>query len=228
VHGQQIEVLEVETLKEMTENVESMSSKLSEISVPIKIPKAPVRGLYLVKDWSPAVVYTKSKEFLNTVARYNIHKSRMEIKVNNNIRILQSYKINSIIINDALFVPLSSGEKADNGNLYFFKVLSLGELSLLVKHKLTLHTIGSSPLHSNIGTKEEYKTSEKLYYCQKGQKPNKLKKGKKNILKLFGSKKATMEIFADENDLGFRKVRHLISLFNQNNKIIPKMEAGIQ
>jgi len=220
IFGQPQELLEVDILMQMTEKVESLSSKLKGISSPLENEKTALKGVYLNAEWSPAIVYSKSKEFLNTVARYNIHKNRMELKIDNQLRTLQIANINGIILDNTLFVPLTSGEKSDGNNLFYYKVLSDGELTLLAKHKLTLHTKGGAPMLKNIGTEKEYKSSQNLYYCEQGKKPYILKKGKKNILGLFGSHQSSMEQIADKNDLSYRKESHLISLFNRYNMLI--------
>ena len=218
VDAQPQELLEAETIAEMSDKIESTTLMLSDVSVPLNLAKKPMKGSYLNSAWSPAVVYSKSKEFLSCVARYNIHKDRMEIKVDENLRAIQIHNINGVIIDGSLFIPLSSEEMEDGDKPRFFKVLADGNLTLLSKYKLSLHTSGGTALYANIGSAKEYRSSEELYYCQDGEKAHKLQKGKKNILQLFESKKADIEKFAKDNGLGFRKEKDLAELFDYYNK----------
>jgi len=211
--------LEVETLYEMSENLEKTNAKLSSISSIIQFKKKQRKDVYLDSDWSSAVVYTKEKEFLNCSARYNIRKNRMEIKLGRHVRKLMINKINGIIIEESLFVPISSEENVTQAVTGYYEVLAKGELALTYKYNLTLHSVGGTSMHQNLGTKQEYRVNKDLFYCQNGENALKFKKGKKNVLKVFTNHRAEMEAFASSTSTGFKKEKDLITLFNKYNEL---------
>jgi len=215
------EVLEINDIKEMSTTIESIVNKLRSMSSPLEIDNNQPNGVYLDKEWSPSIVYTKNKEFLNCAARYNIHKNRIEIRIEDEIRVLQKNAFNGIIINEALFINVSSGESEDGKKLNYFQVLAEGQITLLKKHTLSQYTTGGTALYQNIGSGIEYRASSELYYCHAGQEAYRLKKGKKNLAKILNIDNDQLKSFSDEEDSGFRKEDDFINLFdwfNSSNK----------
>jgi hypothetical protein len=211
--------INADALKEMTQKLNDNRTKLKEISGLIKNGNQQRDDVFLDPDWVSGLVYTTNKEFLNCSVRYNIQKNRMEIRIGNEIRNLHSNKIGGIILDENLFIPLSSNEKGDATIAGFYEVLVEGSLALIYKYSLTLHNVGGSSLLPTMGTKQEYKINKALYFCENGQKASKLKKGKKNILKLFNGNKQMLEDFADSNGFGYRKEQDLISIFKKYNEL---------
>ncbi len=212
------EVLEIKNIKEMSSNIESIVHKLKSFSSPLTIDNNQSKGVYLEKEWSPAIIYTKNKEFLNCAARYNIHKNRMEVRVEDEIRVLQKKAFNGIIINEDLFINVSSGESEDGKKLNYFQVLAEGQLTLLKKHTLSQYTTGGTALYQNIGTGTEYRANSELYYCHAGEEAYRLKKGKKNISKILNIGQDNIKSIAEVKDLGFKKEEDLVALFDWYNR----------
>jgi len=217
VSAQPQDVLEVETLTEMTKNIDDTATNLIDISSPLVLARKSISGIYLNSDWSPAVVYTKNKEFLNCLAKFNIYKNRMEIKLGDEFRAINKNKISGVILEGAPFIAIASGEEEDSSVMGFYEVLADGPICLLRKYKLSLHNKGGTALHPTLGTEQEYKSSHELYYCKEGEKAFKLKKGKKNILKVLSSNEEALKAYADEAGLGFRKDKDLAAMFNWYN-----------
>jgi len=118
---------------------------------------------------------------------------------------------------------MASGEKNDATTAIFFEVLAEGNVALIQKYSLTLVNVGGSTLMPNMGTKQEYKVGKEFYYCIDGEKALKLKRGKKSILKIFQDNGGEMEAYAKKNDLGFRKEKDMVALFDAyNNELMSK------
>jgi len=220
LYPQNSQILDLMPLEEMTKKEDHFIAKIFEISSPMQLIKDPYNGVFLNEVFLPAKIYSKNEDLLFTLARYNIKKNQVEIKINGNFRILQKNNIYGVIIDGILFVPVSSGEKEDGNIVGYYELLSRGEISLLAKYELTLYTIGSSSLHNNIGTKKEYRSSKRFYYCHKNQNPLKLKKTKKSILELFKTNHTLIKQAVDENNLGYKKEKDLITLFDLYNSQI--------
>lgn len=207
----------VEAWREMSVKLETTNEKLANISSIINFGGRARKDVYLDSDWSSGAIYTKEKEFLNCVVRYNIHKDRMEIKLGSHVRNLMKNKINGIIIGEDLFVLMASEDKSTHS---YHKVLAEGELTLTYKYNLTTHSSGGgSALHPNLGSKQEYRVNKKMFYFQTGKSALKFKKGKKNVLKILANHRVEIEDFAKSRGIGFKKEKDLIKLFNKYNEL---------
>ncbi|MBT8229467.1 MAG: hypothetical protein KJO50_04355 [Bacteroidia bacterium] len=220
--------LNVEVLNKMKTEINAGMVKIRNISALITNPEASKPDAFLDDTWSAGTVYTKDNELISTMLRFNIQKKRMEVKVYNETRSLNVNRINGVVLNQRLFVPLKSGEDFDGTSPIYFEVLVNGELSLLNKFTLNLKKRGGSSLHPNLGTSDSFKIYKDLYYCVEKGNPMRLEKGKKKLLPKFGAMENEIESFADQNDFGFKKDKDIIVLFKQFNKLLPDQDNGVE
>jgi len=219
VFSQAADVIDVSILTEMSNRLDSNKARIKAISSPIELARSVVPGIYLDSEWQASTVFSKSNDLLSCSARYNIHKNRMEIKLDDGYRTLQANQINGVVIFGALFIYLSSGEESMSSIKSYYEVLSDGWMTLLKKYNLELYNTGGTSLHPNLGTQQEFRSNSVLYYAVQGQGALALKRGKKNIEQLFGDRFEDAISFAKEKGIGFKKEKDIIQLFDWYNSI---------
>ncbi len=192
-------------LATVNQHIYKNDQKLKEISSPVALAKSQIKGIYLDPLWTAGVVYAVSGEVYYCPARFNIHRNRIEIKTADDMRVLHPVAIHAVKLDAQVFIPLTSDEKNDGTSAIYFEVLSGGDHSLLKKYSLSLHTTGGTALHTNLGSGKEYRQSSALYYAHKGQNAQRLKTGKKSILKLMEEHQAALTRICRKHRPGIQK-----------------------
>ena len=212
------DVIEADELTVISNKIEDNITRLTKISAPLQVAKRTMKGIYLDSEWKSSAVYTKDNAVLNCSARFNIYKNRIEIKLGEEVRMLQANKVDAVLVNESLFIYLESGDEGLTGVRGFYEVLAEGKITLLKKYKLELYSSGGTALHPNLGNQKEYRNTQELFYGKEGEGAKKFKKGKKGMEELFGANYDKIKAFADENKIGFKKEKDLIQIFDWYNK----------
>ena len=167
-----------------------------------------INGIFL-----PAKINNSKKTFN---IRYNVYKDEMEIKENDAIYFLPKNIGQTIYFQSTnkVFQVYSVINKAENKKTYFILLFGGAKLTLLLKERIDLHSRFISNKRYIGYLPPTFKHIKgKLYVGYKNNTSQELPKKKKDILKLFSYKSKEVELFANNNNYGFKKQKDLIELF---------------
>jgi len=167
-----------------------------------------INGIFL-----PAKINNSKKTFN---IRYNVYKDEMEIKENDAIYFLPKNIGQTIYFQSTnkVFQVFSVIDKAENKKAYFILLFGGTKLTLLLKERIDLHSRFISNKRYIGYLPPTFKHIKgKLYVGYKNNTSQELPKKKKDILKLFSYKSKEVELFANNNNYGFKKQKDLIELF---------------
>lgn len=180
---------------------------------------------FLQEEWIPSKVYSIEKKIILADMKYDVFHDEMNVNLSDGVFILDDRFIRIVILGERFFrrYPISKA-KTTATELAYFEILQEGEISFLKRH--TTKVVRG---YKGTGYEEETKTKlslkEYLFYHQQGELiPIKLRKGKRNVLRILKSKKLELKAFAKKNKLSFTREADLIQIFEFYNSFfeLPK------
>ena len=179
---------------------------------------------YLGIDWRLGNVYLFNQNaLLNQQIRYDLDNKLIEIRDQNAIRILESFRVRRFEWTDDgeryLYTNCASFQYTEwvEG---FYRVLAQGEITLLERTEIKVEqdrTTGSIDTQRFVPDEEPDELETSLYMAR-GSSVVDLGR-KKEVLSYFGEKATLVETYSKENRLNFRNKKHLIRIVEYYNGI---------
>lgn len=184
---------------------------LHRVSFPVS-PKQP-HDLYIYSEWISGWLSLKGKdELVPLMTRFNILTGGVEIKSRKQIRMLQTDRVDMVLMGPRFFV---SDESSPTN---YFEILSHGQLNLLESYQLITTYEGSNNLTPSINGEKKQTATAIYYYRKDGEIAQPLKTRRKTILELMGNNEDVRQFIETEN-LRLHKKEDLVRLFDFYNGI---------
>ena len=172
---------------------------------------------YLNESWMKSDIYMiiDSAIVKGLETRIDLSRNELEIKYKGEIKVLPSYQINRLIINDngELFVTENILQTSEKG---FYKVLIDDENSLLCKFETKIKP-STYNIQLDAGNKSDKIIKEKYYFLRNEGKLIKLERSKSKLKKQFINQTEIYN-FVCENKINPKKEESLILLIEFMNK----------
>jgi len=186
------------------------------------------KGGYIYDDFQQSVVIDREGKSYSTLANYYILTDEIQVydAEKKAIQKLAKRDIVLVKIGRKDFVPKAYYDKEGQIKVGFLELISLGKRSLYRRYFQREQTKASHPLYGGkMDRKIKMVTTEELFQSKEGEVAKKMKKGKKNVLKVLAKRKKAISQYAKENGIGARKVEDIALLFNKYNELAAKGEA---
>ncbi|MEM8527085.1 MAG: hypothetical protein AAGG68_20765 [Bacteroidota bacterium] len=188
---------------------EQTAKEVRSVSYPVNQTKP--HTLYLHPEWTLGwVTLKKDSTTYPVMTRFNILSSAIEIKWQEQVRMLRTNAIEMAMIGTHILLP----DKSSPSNYY--ELLSYGKLNLLCAFELTYTYEGSNVLTSGINGEKKNSFRSVFFYYKKGQNVTPLKTGKKKVLEVMGNN-AEAKLFLDAENLKLSRKEDLVKLFEFYN-----------
>jgi len=200
-------------LGEKIDQLQATDEENAKILRSVSYPTNPSKphNLYLHPEWISGWLNLKQNDdLLPVVTRFNILTGAVEVKWQEQIRMLRADAVEMVMIGTHLFLPY----KTSPSN--YFEVLSHGKLNLLSAYKLTYTYEGSNVLTSSVTGEKKNNARSTFYYFKEGESVVGLKTGKKKILELMDNDPKMKQFITNEN-LRLSKKEDLVKLFDFYN-----------
>mgnify|MGYP001056118498 CR=1 FL=1 len=174
---------------------------------------------YLNENLLPAKFSSDSKIYS---LRYNAYFDEMEFEKNGkSYHLPKTLNYTIKFINSHKIYEVFSIKEKGKMIAGFFVVLYKGDnISLLNKEKIKLYNaVKPKTGYDKYQPPSLKRLKDKLYIGYKNNTAIELPKKKKQLLKLFSSKSKKIELFAKENNYGFKKQKDLVEIFKFYNSL---------
>lgn len=177
-------------------------------------------SVFMSEEFQDGILLDKENEKYRIKVRYNAQKDEMQILLKGEVRALHRTMMKGVAIDNKIFIPhlfLTSDETLRNG---FFEVITQGEMNLLLRRESRVQTTGNAAIPGMGKTDEvKYVIDEFFYYAPAGQAAQKLRKGKRNVLKVLSKRRRAIEEYVKKNNLSWRSRDGLFALFGYYNEM---------
>ncbi len=179
-------------------------------------PNKTLGSVYYNDEWQKGNIFLfDGSEIKGYLLKYDIKNQQLEIKIKNDIKILNGAVVKNFswvdMYGNVEFISNVSNYKGDGSG--FYSVIYDGKKTLLKK-------IGIQIIESNyntaidVGNKNSTYSKKMVYYFIDKNKIRKVRKGKKAILRLLEDKKDEIAVFAKDNKLKYSSDIDLKKIFN--------------
>ncbi len=189
-------------------------------------PRGNYQELFISEQWHKGSLLLKSGEIIkNCPMRYDIHRNMMEIRVDNQIRIIEGHRINKFIWNNykaqpAVFVNAEKYKK-ENSSLSlsgFVRIITRGKVSFIAKMNTEILYANYNQALS-VGSKKNKLIKSEAFYLVKNNQTTKIRKKRRDVLNYFENKSALLKQYAKKNNLRFRKEKDLAQIIDYYNAL---------
>ncbi|MEL6719359.1 MAG: hypothetical protein AAFO82_13000 [Bacteroidota bacterium] len=188
---------------------EQTAKEVRSISYPVN-PSKP-HTLYLHPDWALGwVTLKKDSTIYPVMARFNILTGAIEVKWQEQIRMLRANAVEMAMVGTHILIP----NKSSPSNYY--ELLSYGKLNLLCAFELTYTYEGSNVLTSSINGEKKNNFKSVFFYYEEGEKISSLKTNKKKVLEVMKNA-AEAKQFIEAENLKLSRKEDLVKLFDSYN-----------
>ena len=181
-------------------------------------------GTYYYSDeWKDGEIELNNGTAINGFKlKYDIENNELMLMINNDVKFLDGSKVNRFtLVEGNSYLNFISAQKFNIENtplVGFFQILVNGKRTLLSKWSTSLKKATYNAA-IDMGTEENKIIKvERLYLSEEGRL-NRLTKNKKKTLALFGNSKETINQYAKENGLGFKKKEDLQKVVSYCNSL---------
>jgi len=175
--------------------------------------------LYVNPDWQNSAVVSGEGEVTYFNGRFSVLDRAIELKNSSGIRSIGPARVQAAMVGGQYFVVVPAEQLKENTGTAFYELLSLGKVNFYKLYVLKSRMAGSNGITTAYNGEKVYYIGEQFYYQPAGGLCDKLKSNAKNVLALFGDRKAEVEAFAKENNLKFRAQEDLVKIFDYFNSL---------
>lgn len=183
---------------------------------------------YLYPDFREGYLLFADGRMMEGRLRLDLHRNEMEaIVANDSLLVTQPLLLEEAVMGNQLFIftPWVAGGKGQpTAGIGFFEVLTnRGQFSVLLQRSLRVNKSRPSQANIQLGLPYEEKVSfaivERLFYqSDPHQEAKPLKKGHRNILKIFPSAEhERLKIYVKSKKLNLHRTKDIIDLINFYN-----------
>ena len=177
------------------------------------MPDAKIKGSYHLNEKFSVgtILFTKTKQKIKQMLRYNAFTREIEAQQENKIVALKPIMGIEIYLSNKTFVPIKD---PSNNKDVFAENLVQGKNNLYNLYHIKVSKAISDASLLNIESADEIKIVDNFYYNEEGSALKKLPKRKKELKKTFSSETR----FIVSEKLNLNKQSDLIRLFEHKNK----------
>lgn len=176
-------------------------------------------SVFLDEDWKDGLAMTNEEKVYQIQGRFNAKDGEVQILINKEIKALSPEEMKVVSIGEQVFAPYTYSTKEIEKATCFFEIVVEGKIMLLQKYSIDYTAADFHPVLGSVGKDMKVVIKKDLYYAKTDKTALKLKRGKKNVLGVFGRQSSRVQGFARKKDYGYNKKAHLVALFQFHNGV---------